>query len=67
MREFRNLMENDESKTLKYQMCYISKFWNDNLRTMEQNCLDFDQKMNDAEQLHQNGKAVEVHLATDED
>lgn len=41
-RQFRSLMENDESKTLKYQMIYVGKIWDENLLRMEGNCRLFE-------------------------
>ena len=35
-------MENDESKTLKYQMIYVGKIWNENLMRMDSNCRLFE-------------------------
>ena len=35
-------MENDESKTLKYQMIYVGKIWDENLGRMELNCRMFE-------------------------
>ena len=35
-------MENDESKTLKYQMIYVGKIWDENLLRMEGNCRLFE-------------------------
>jgi hypothetical protein len=38
-------MENDESKTLKYQMIYVGKIWDENLKRMATNCQEFEENI----------------------
>lgn len=60
MREFRRLMEKDESVTLKYQMTYVAKIFEFSLIGMKNNTEEFSNMLEHRPTLFNKIKAEEL-------